>query len=67
MQTTGEAQYLDDLPLRADALHAAFVMSTQANASIDVIDPSAALSMRGVKGFISAASMIEDGYGNMVG
>jgi xanthine dehydrogenase molybdopterin-binding subunit B len=67
MQTTGEAQYLDDLPLRGDALHAAFVLSSQANATIDGIDAAAALSMTGVKGFISVESMIEDGYGNMVG
>lgn len=67
MQTTGEAHYLDDLPLRGDALHASFVLSSQANATIDRIDAAAALSMTGVKGFISVESMIEDGYGNMVG
>jgi CO/xanthine dehydrogenase Mo-binding subunit len=67
VQATGEAQYLDDLPLRGDELHAAFVLSTQADATIDKIALAAALSMEGVKGFISAETLTQDGYGHLVG
>ena len=40
----GEAQYVDDIPVRSGELHGAFVYSTQANCQIDTIDASAALA-----------------------
>ncbi len=39
---TGEAQYVDDLPLPNNALHAAFVLSTRPHAKILSIDSTAA-------------------------
>ena len=42
-QCSGEAQYVDDIPLRPDELHAAFVLSTVGNCRIESIDASAAL------------------------
>ncbi|KAI8800353.1 molybdopterin binding aldehyde oxidase/xanthine dehydrogenase [Cladochytrium replicatum] len=53
-QVTGEAQYLDDIPSYGSELHAAFVMSSQAHAKILLVDPSEALKVVGVKGYISA-------------
>ena len=41
-QVTGEAQYVDDLPLPNNALHAAFVLSTRPHAKILSIDSAAA-------------------------
>lgn len=51
---TGEALYCDDLPPVASELHMALVLSNQANAEIDSIDPFAALALEGVHGFFSA-------------
>ncbi len=45
-QVTGEAQYVDDLPLPNNALHAAFVLSTRPHAKILSIDSSAAEQVR---------------------
>lgn len=43
MQTTGEAEFVNDIPWRANELHGAFVSSTVGNATIASVDPSAAL------------------------
>ena len=42
LQVTGEAQYVDDLPLPNNALHAAFVLSTRPHAKILSIESAAA-------------------------
>ena len=47
-QTTGEAQYTDDIPPLKNELHGCWVLSTKARAKILSIDYSAALDMPGV-------------------
>ena len=53
-QVTGEAQYVDDIPMPRDCLHAAFVMSTKPHARILNIDTSKAEAMPGVAGVFTA-------------
>ena len=36
---------MDDIPSRHDELHAAFVVSTQANCEIEALDPQPALDL----------------------
>ena len=43
LQTTGEAQYTNDIPHMDGELYAAFVLTTVANANIDKIDTSKAM------------------------
>jgi len=57
LQTSGEAQYTADIPNTEDTLHAYFVISENANATIASIDPSAALAVPGVISWISAADI----------
>lgn len=45
---TGRARFLDDMPVRQDTLHAAFVRSAHAHASVKSIDVTAALAVDGV-------------------
>ncbi|RYP76842.1 hypothetical protein DL771_001578 [Monosporascus sp. 5C6A] len=47
-QTTGEAQYTDDIPPSRNELHACLVLSTRAHAKIKSIDYSATLEVPGV-------------------
>lgn len=54
MQASGEAQYAADSALEAGCLHAAYVASTEALASIKGIDARKALSHPGVVAYISA-------------
>lgn len=54
VQVTGEAQYADDVPLPADGLHGALVLSTRPHAKILGIDTSAAEAMPGYAGFFGA-------------
>lgn len=49
---SGEAVYIDDIPSKAGELFLAFVTSKRAHALITSIDPSAALRLPGVHGFI---------------
>ena len=51
LQVTGEAKYVDDIPLSKNALHAALVLSTKPHAILEAVDPSEALSMPGVVGY----------------
>ncbi|KAL1373969.1 hypothetical protein pipiens_005053 [Culex pipiens pipiens] len=53
-QTSGEAQYTNDIPARPNELHAAFVLATKAHAKIEKIDASEALKQAGVVAFFSA-------------
>ncbi|XP_063399739.1 xanthine dehydrogenase/oxidase-like [Mytilus trossulus] len=52
-QTTGKAQYINDIPLHKP-LYAAFVTSTIGNAKLKSMDPSKALNLPGVLKFITA-------------
>jgi xanthine dehydrogenase/oxidase len=45
IQVTGEALYTDDVPLPANALHAALVNSIRPHAKILSVNPSAALQV----------------------
>ena len=45
VQCTGEAEYAGDIAARHDEVHAAFVVSTQANCNIDTVDPKPALKL----------------------
>ncbi|CAG2229856.1 XDH [Mytilus edulis] len=56
-QTTGKAQYINDIPLHKP-LYAAFVTSTVGNAKLQSMDPSKALSMPGVLKFITAKDIL---------
>ncbi|KAI0182030.1 xanthine dehydrogenase [Hypoxylon sp. FL1284] len=47
-QTTGEAQYTDDIPPLKNELHACVVFSTKAHAKVKSIDYTAALDIPGV-------------------
>ncbi|CAG5134308.1 unnamed protein product, partial [Candidula unifasciata] len=53
-QATGEAAYVDDIPVSDGELFAGFVMSTQSHANILQVDPSLALAMPGVEDFVTA-------------
>lgn len=52
-QTTGEAQYTDDIPVARNELYGYMVLSTKAHAKILSVDPSGALDMPGVVDYVS--------------
>ncbi|CAH0554559.1 unnamed protein product [Brassicogethes aeneus] len=58
-QACGEAVYCDDIPYFEKELYLAFVLSTKAHARILSIDPSEALKISGVHGFVSADDLDE--------
>ncbi|CAG0884273.1 unnamed protein product [Darwinula stevensoni] len=51
-QTSGEAQYVNDIPHFPEELQAAVVTTSVGNANIKNIDPTDALAMPGVVGFV---------------
>jgi len=53
-QTSGEAQYCNDLPPYPGEVFCAFVLTKVSNGKIDSIDASKALAMKGVVAFFSA-------------
>ncbi|XP_062550715.1 uncharacterized protein LOC134215575 [Armigeres subalbatus] len=53
-QTSGEAQFINDIPHRHNELHAAFVTASQAKCNILRIDATRALALPGVVAFFSA-------------
>ncbi|XP_039304286.1 xanthine dehydrogenase 1 isoform X2 [Solenopsis invicta] len=53
-QTSGEAQYCNDLPPYPGEVFCAFVLTTVGNGKIESIDASKALAMKGVVAFYSA-------------
>ena len=53
-QTAGEAEYVGDIPEKKNELHGAFVLSSQANATIVSIDTIKALGLPGVVAFVNA-------------
>ncbi|PNY28942.1 Xanthine dehydrogenase [Tolypocladium capitatum] len=56
-QTTGEAQYTDDIPALKNELHGCWVLSTKAHAKIKSIDYSGALDMPGVVDYVDKDDM----------
>ena len=56
-QTTGEAQYTDDIPPQKNELYGGWVLSTKARAKIRSIDYSKALEMPGVIDYIDKNDM----------
>ncbi|XP_071634820.1 uncharacterized protein [Temnothorax longispinosus] len=53
-QTSGEAQYCNDLPPYPGEVFCAYVLTKVANGKINSIDPSKALAMKGVVAFFTA-------------
>ena len=58
IQTSGEAEYVDDQPALPGELHGYYVLSTEGNATISSIDASKALAMKGVRDFITAKDVM---------
>ncbi|XP_052896949.1 xanthine dehydrogenase/oxidase-like [Anopheles moucheti] len=56
-QVSGEAKYTNDFPPFPGELHAAFVVATQPNTTIGMIDPTDALRLPGVVAFYSAGDI----------
>lgn len=56
-QTTGEAQYTDDIPALKNELHGCYVLSPRAHAKIKSIDYTAALDIPGVVDYIDRNDM----------
>lgn len=50
--TTGEAVYTDDMPKIGNEYYGALVISEKAHAKLKSVDPSAALEMAGVVGWV---------------
>ena len=59
LHVTGQARYVDDLPLPANALHLAFGLSTVAHGEITGIDLSAVRAAPGVVAVLSAEDLPE--------
>lgn len=59
-QTTGEAQYTDDIPALRNELHGCWVLSTRAHAKILSIDYSAALDIPGVVDYVDRTDVPSD-------
>ncbi|KAJ8115925.1 hypothetical protein OPT61_g2546 [Boeremia exigua] len=51
-QTTGEAQYTDDIPLQRNELYGCLVLSTKAHAKLLSVDAEAALELPGVAAYV---------------
>lgn len=58
LHVTGEARYIDDLPIIEGTLYGAFVLSTQAHANIELIDLEDVYAHTGVVSVISAKDII---------
>ncbi|KJZ71963.1 Xanthine dehydrogenase [Hirsutella minnesotensis 3608] len=56
-QTTGEAQYTDDIPPLKNELYGCYVLSTKPRAKIKSIDYSVALDMPGVVDYVDRSDM----------
>jgi len=54
---TGEAGFIDDLPEPPGLLHGALVLSTEAHAQIEAIDPAPALALPGVVAVFTARDL----------
>lgn len=51
-QCTGEAQYTDDIPVQRNELYGHMVLSSKAHARILSVDPSSAMELAGVAGWV---------------
>lgn len=51
-QSTGEAQYTDDIPAQKNELYGCLVLSTKAHARLLKVDPSGALELPGVHAWV---------------
>lgn len=51
-QTTGEAQYTDDIPLQRNELYGCLVLSTKAHAKLLSVDAEGALELPGVAAYV---------------
>jgi xanthine dehydrogenase/oxidase len=67
LQTSGEAKYSNDEPIRPGTVFAAYVMSSQPVGTIQSIDASAALAVHGVVAFFSASDIARLGGVNSCG
>jgi len=56
-QTTGEAQYTDDIPAQKNELYACLVLSTKAHAKIKSVDYSPAMDIPGVVEWVDHTDM----------
>lgn len=56
-QTTGEAQYTDDIPVQKNELYACLVLSTKARAKITSVDYSPAMELAGVVDWVDHTDM----------
>ncbi|RCI17481.1 hypothetical protein L249_3239 [Ophiocordyceps polyrhachis-furcata BCC 54312] len=56
-QTTGEAQYTDDMPALRNELHACWVLSTRPHAKLKSVDYGPALDMAGVVDYVDRHDM----------
>ncbi|MGA0540825.1 xanthine dehydrogenase molybdopterin binding subunit [Neotabrizicola sp. VNH66] len=63
LHVTGQARYLDDIPLPAGTLHLAFGLSTIACGEITAMDLSAVCAAPGVVQVITAEDLIRDFHG----
>ncbi|XP_073232045.1 xanthine dehydrogenase/oxidase-like [Porites lutea] len=66
VQTSGEAQYVSDIPAVPGELHAAFVVSKRGNCKISSVDASEALILPGVVKYITAADIPKGGVNNFM-
>jgi xanthine dehydrogenase large subunit len=67
LHVSGQALYADDIPLPANAVHAAFGMSTVAHARIRAMDLSACSRMPGVVATAAAGDIAgENNYGSVL-
>jgi xanthine dehydrogenase large subunit len=67
LHVSGRALYADDIPLPANALHAAFALSSIAHARIRALDLTVPLSMPGVSAIATAGDVPgENNYGSVL-
>jgi len=57
LQTSGEAEFTNDIPLLPQELHGVLVTTTQANCELDVVDAMEALELDGVESFLDYRSI----------
>jgi xanthine dehydrogenase/oxidase len=57
LQVTGEAKYLDDMPMPVNGYHAVVVLSTKPHARLTAVDATTALQTPGAVAFISAKDL----------
>jgi xanthine dehydrogenase/oxidase len=67
LHCTGEALYTDDIPLPADTLQAALVLSSECGGILEAIDASPALALPGVVGVYTSDDIAKLGGSNELG